>query len=134
MARVHRGFTLVELMIVVAVVGILSVIAVPAYTQYVQRSRRADAKTALATDAQLMERYLTEHNAYAANLTALGAPASSSNGYYTLTAVSPRPGGTPLSYLLTATPTGPQGSDPCGSFTFDDQGNRGVSTSTAGCW
>ena len=46
--RVNRGFTLIELMIVVAIVAILAAIAYPAYTESVRKGRRAEARTALA--------------------------------------------------------------------------------------
>lgn len=55
------GFTLVELMIVVAVVGVLTAIALPSYTSYVARARRADARAQLLQVAQFMQRF------YAAN-------------------------------------------------------------------
>ena len=60
------GFTLIELMIVVAIVGILSAIAYPSYQQHVRSSRRADAQAALSELAQFMERRFTETNSYAA--------------------------------------------------------------------
>ena len=55
------GFTLVELMIVVAVVGVLTAIALPSYTSYIARARRADARAQLLQVAQFMQRF------YAAN-------------------------------------------------------------------
>ena len=60
------GFTLIEVMIVVAIVGILSAIAYPSYQQHVRSSRRADAQAALSELAQFMERRFTETNSYAA--------------------------------------------------------------------
>lgn len=61
-----KGFTLVELMIVVAVVGILSAIAYPSYTEYVLRGRRAEARTALMDLMQQQERYYTQNGRYLA--------------------------------------------------------------------
>ena len=62
----HResGFTLIELMITVAIIAILAAIAYPSYTQYVRRAHRADAKTALLSNAQFLERNYTESNLY----------------------------------------------------------------------
>jgi type IV pilus assembly protein PilE len=60
-----RGFTLIELMIVVAVVAILAAVAFPAYTQYVEQTRRADAQSALLNAAQNLERCFTRNNSYA---------------------------------------------------------------------
>lgn len=58
------GFTLMELMIVVAIVGILAAIAYPSYMDSVRKSRRADAKAALSNAVQALERYYTEKNTY----------------------------------------------------------------------
>ncbi|MDW7601742.1 prepilin-type N-terminal cleavage/methylation domain-containing protein, partial [Stenotrophomonas maltophilia] len=57
--RLARGFTLIELMIVVAVVAILAAIAYPSYSEHVRKSRRAQAKADLVEYAQLAERFHT---------------------------------------------------------------------------
>ena len=62
--RSARGFTLIELMIVVAIIAIISAIAVPMYGNYVQKSRRTDAKAKLMEVAQSLERCFTQFSAY----------------------------------------------------------------------
>lgn len=59
-----NGFTLIELMVVVAIVGILAAIAIPSYQDSMRKSRRADAQGALMNFANAMERYFTENNTY----------------------------------------------------------------------
>ena len=62
--RTGAGFTLIELMIVVAVVAILASIAVPAYQEQIRKSRRAQAKADMVEYAQMAERYFTVNNTY----------------------------------------------------------------------
>ena len=63
----QRGMSLIELMIVVVIVGILAAIAIPSYRAYVIRSNRADAKVALLSTAQNLERCYTNSTPYAYN-------------------------------------------------------------------
>jgi type IV pilus assembly protein PilE len=73
-----QGFTLIELMIVVAIVAILSSIAYPAYTESILKGKRAQGRTALAELMQQQERYLTQTNTYLAftNVNGTTTPAS----------------------------------------------------------
>lgn len=64
--HLHSGFTLMELMIVVAIVGILASIAYPAFTNALTKSRRAEGRTALAELLQQQERFMTQTNSYCA--------------------------------------------------------------------
>lgn len=128
-----NGFTLIELMIVVAIIAILGAIAYPSYVRYVQETRRTDATTALEAAAQQLERYYTERNTYSTAILGTGGvyPNASPNGYYTLSLTSGD-----ATYTLTATPAGAQATDDCGSFSLNEQGTQAV-TGTQGatkCW
>ena len=118
-----RGFTLIELMIVVAVIGILAAVAYPSYQDSVRKSRRADGKTALLQAVQVAERFFTRNNTYA-NAVADGP---SDEGHYNLTFV-----GDANSFDITAAPAGAQASDPCGNLTIDELNVKGGAV--ADCW
>jgi type IV pilus assembly protein PilE len=136
--RTERGFTLIELMIVVAVVAILAAIALPSYTAYVQRANRAHAKAALLQAAQWMERAATAQGAYPGNLPA--GMSAVEGGRYTVTLQS-NTTALPPTFTLTATrvSTGGNASDPCGDFTVNNAGVRGLQNNSSGmsvtdCW
>jgi type IV pilus assembly protein PilE len=123
-----RGFTLLELMIVVAVIAILASLALYNYNRYGFRARRADGHEILLRVAAAEERYFTNFNAYTTDLTdpATATPpglgftnAVSEDGYYTVAAVLANGG---ASYILTATPQGGQAGDACGALTLSDTG------------
>lgn len=125
-----RGFTLLELMIVVAVIAILAAIAFPSYQQHVRTSRRAQAKADLMEVSQLLERQFTADRDYRTFV--LNPPLDRSprtgDTYYrlSLTAV------TRTAYTLQAEPVGTQTVDACATLTVSQTGAR--TPATGRCW
>lgn len=137
----RSGFTLIELMIVVAILGILASIAVPTYREYVQESRRTDARNVLLNTAQRLERCYSTYGAYNDNNCALISSNSldsnipSDDGYYEITTSASTVDET--SFTLEAEAQGSQTSDECGDFTLTHTGAKGVNDGSASvddCW
>jgi len=80
-----RGFSLIELMVVVAIAAILAAIAVPTYQGFVQKSRRASAMNAISAVVQAQERWRSNRNAYANSLEDLALASTTPDGYYRIT-------------------------------------------------
>jgi type IV pilus assembly protein PilE len=140
--RRSRGFTLLELMIVVVVMAILASIAITQYSRYAYRARRADAKELLLRVANAQERYYSTFNTYAADPVTgalkLGS-ANSERGYYTVTIT-----GDNLTKAFTATANvvagGAQAKDVCGALSIDSSGVKlpaasdATKNSNGSCW
>ena len=128
-ARV-RGFTLLELMVVVAIMAILAAIAYNAYGNQVRKSRRAEAKQVLTDLVLKQEKYRSNHPTYGTTIANIGG--ANSTGWYTI-AISGTPDAT--TYTMTATPTGDQLKDSCGTLQVSmATGTLSKSPSTSGCW
>ncbi len=128
------GFTLIELMVVVAVVAILASIAVPSYQEQIRKSRRAQAKADLVEYMQMAERRFTVDNSYATFVlpTNQSPREAGATARYTIAATTQ----TATQLVLTATAQGPQAQDRCGNLSIS---NTGLKTETgpaalSDCW
>lgn len=132
MRRKSKGFTLIELMIVVAAIAILAAIAIPSYREYIQKSRRSDAVSAMGRVQLAMEKWRADNPSYANSaVPAASYPALPTSQYYTF-ALS---GQSATGYTVTATRQGAQASDRCGTLTYTFTGDLSAKPqwATASC-
>jgi len=130
------GFTLIELMIVVAIVAVTAAIALPSYQSQIQKTRRGVAQADLVELAAFMQRFYTENNRFDEDRAAVDvdlpfdeSPQDGADKYYdlSLTAVAR------ASYTLSAVPKGGQSDDPCGTLTLAHTGAK-THSSGSECW
>jgi type IV pilus assembly protein PilE len=128
----QKGFTLIELMIVVAILGIVAVFAYNSYSKSVQKSRRSDAKNALLHAATLQERHYTLQNQYTGDESDVGGSVSE-KGYYSISASTGVMNGGDCDtgtagvtcFVVTATAQNAQAGDAdCAIFSIDNVGRR----------
>lgn len=132
------GFTLMELMIVVAIVAILAAVAIPSYRQHTIKSNRAAAESFMMQIANKEEQYILDARNYTGTIGTGGlnltAP-SDVNANYQIT-VNVNNAASPPTYTITATPKNPPQNDPlCGNLTLDQSGSKGAQLGTPQtCW
>jgi type IV pilus assembly protein PilE len=133
----QRGFTLVELMIVLVIIAALVGFALPAYRDYVVRSNRVEAMVALTELANLEEKHFSNELAYTTTLSDLDYPQFTPDDHYQLSISN----SANLDYILTATPRNQQLADDnsCQQFTLNSLGQRSArdtngNDTTQECW
>ena len=139
-----RGFSLIELMVVVAVFAVLSTIAVSSYRRYTLRATRTEGRLSLLAIQVAQEKYFLQNNQYAQDIATVIAAPPAGLGISSINASGVTTGGnytisfsavTPTTYTLQAVATGKQTKDTaaCLTFTINEQGTRTPADST-GCW
>jgi type IV pilus assembly protein PilE len=137
MNKFMRGFTLIELMIVLVIVSIIIVVGYPSYRGHVLKAHRAEGMGELLDLADRMERFYSDQSTYGG--ATLGSastdirPVATEGGYYNLAITAQNT----ISFTVTATPQGNQANDTkCGTFTLTSLGGKSTSGTLPGekCW
>lgn len=136
MLYLKKGFTLIEMLIVVVIIGILASIAFPSYKAYILKSHRTDGLAALSRYQSIMERCYAQNFSYNAACAALPAfPVNSAQNYYSISASNL----SATTFTLTATPIGIQATDTlCSSISLNQANQKTALDSSGGsqsiCW
>ena len=154
MKTLQKGFTLIELMIVVAIVGLLAAIALPSYQSYIARGNRAAARAQLSQAAQYMQRFYAANDRYDADRTGsqtiwatmppalMKAPTEGTQLYEISNTGANASSATTSTFTLIMRPltTASMANDKCGGFSLTQAGVKGVTAAgattalIAECW
>ncbi|MBQ4845813.1 prepilin-type N-terminal cleavage/methylation domain-containing protein [Pseudoalteromonas sp. MMG013] len=133
-AKWQHGFTLIEVMMVIAIIGILVAIGIPNYERYAKRAARADAMVILLDAANKQEQFFVDNRQYTTDLEDIGVSATSENGYFSIAATVNN-----STFVITATAQGgPVSSDTmCTTLTINElglKGYTGLAKNADECW
>lgn len=137
--RAARGFTLIEIFVVLGIVAIIAGVALPTYGDHVRRARRAKAQAGLLQVAHQLEREASATGTYPTGALPKDLAQLAGDAYR----ITRDPGGDAIEaatrFTLRATPSGAQAKDACGTFTLSNTGERGLAgqhprTKVADCW
>lgn len=131
-----QGFTLLELLFVMAISAIFALFSYPSYQNYLHQVRRKEGELALYSLAEKMEFFYTLKQTYASASIATGSANDiqntvfSENNFYVLKIIAQNE----HYYRLLAAPTGIQSQDPCGDLTLDSIGQKSAHSADKFCW
>ena len=148
-----RGFTLIELMMVLALISMLAAVAIPSYQESVRKSRRAEVRAQLLEVAQYLQRFYSHNDSFATTKAGAAvtipselamAPRNAAPGSqsYDISFATPaagaiNPGLASFKIQAVRKAGGPMDGDKCGDFTLENTGARGLlnaSDTAANCW
>ncbi len=143
--KLHKveGFSLTEILIVLAIMGILAAVAFPTYTESLRRANRAEAKSELVQVAAEQERFFSSYNRYSTDATPLITPPvadrsrTTKNAWYVISVAACAGAGNAITncFIATATAQNQQAADGCTTFTLTSTGLRGATGLTSDeCW
>jgi len=134
----EKGFTLIELMVVIAVIGVLAVIAIPTYRDYMLRGHRTEAKNMLLDVASRQEQYFTDNKTYTTSMIALGYgadPTPTEAGSYNVSIVAAAAGCALTNcFVAQAVPQDRQTDDECATLKISSTGEKTTTSTSTGCW